>query len=93
MKVRDINTLLALMHYDGYLDKQQIEVERFKQLEKLSIARGFDYLQVQGLSIECRQRLMQAQPMTLGQASRLSGITPAAITSLMMYLRQKKHVE
>jgi tRNA uridine 5-carboxymethylaminomethyl modification enzyme len=93
MKVRDINTLLALMHYDGYLDKQQIEVERFKKFEKLSIARDFDYLQVRGLSTECRQRLMQAQPMTLGQASRLSGITPAAITSLMMYLRQKKHVE
>lgn len=92
MDVRDLNSLLAMVHYDGYLDKQQIEVERFKQLEKQSIAKDFDYSQVRGLSIECCQRLKQAQPRTLGQASRLSGITPAALTSLVMHLRQKKHV-
>jgi len=91
MNERDLSTMLALVHYDGYLDKQQIEVDRFKQLEKQGIAKDFDYSQVRGLSIECCQRLMQAQPRTLGQASRLSGVTPAALTSLMMHLRRNKH--
>jgi tRNA uridine 5-carboxymethylaminomethyl modification enzyme len=92
MNARDLKALLALIHYDGYLDKQKAEVERFKQLEKQSIASDFDYSQVRGLSAECHQRLIQVQPRTLGQASRLSGITPAALTILMMHLR-KKHVE
>jgi len=91
MNERDLGTMRALVHYDGYLDKQQIEVDRFKQMEKQSISTCFDYSQVRGLSIECCQRLMQAQPRTLGQASRLSGVTPAALTSLMMHLRQKNH--
>ncbi len=91
MNERDRSTMLALVHYDGYLAKQQIEVDRFKQLEKQSISGCFDYSQVRGLSIECCQRLMQAQPRTLGQASRLSGVTPAALTSLLMHLRRKNH--
>lgn len=91
MNERDLSTMRALVHYDGYLDKQQIEVDRFKQLEQQSIAKCFDYSQVRGLSIECCQRLTQAQPRTLGQASRLSGVTPAALTSLMLHLRQKSH--
>jgi tRNA uridine 5-carboxymethylaminomethyl modification enzyme len=93
MNERDLSSLLALVHYDGYLDKQQIEVDRFKQMEKQAISGDFDYSQVRGLSTECRQRLIQAQPRTLGQASRLSGITPAALTSLMMHLRRNKHVK
>jgi tRNA uridine 5-carboxymethylaminomethyl modification enzyme len=93
MNERDLSSLLALVHYDGYLDKQQVEVDRFKQLEKQSISADFDYSQVRGLSTECRQRLIQAQPRTLGQASRLSGITPAALTSVIMHLRRKNHVE
>lgn len=92
INARDLNSLLAFVHYDGYLDKQQAEVERFKQLEKQIISRDFDYSQVRGLSIECCQRLMQAQPRTLGQASRLSGVTPAALTSLVMHLKRKNHV-
>jgi len=93
MNGRDLRSLLALVHYDGYLDKQQIEVDRFKQLEQQELSGYFDYSQVRGLSTECRQRLIQAQPRTLGQASRLTGITPAALTSLMMHLRRKNHVE
>ena len=87
--VRDLKSLTALVHYEGYLDKQQLEVDRFKQMEGFRIPEGFDYASVKGLSIECCQRLITAQPATIGQASRLSGITPAAITSLMLYLRVK----
>ncbi len=84
---RDRKSLLALMHYDGYLDKQSQDVERFKLLENKQIPRGFDYAEVRGLSIECAQKLADSEPLTLGQASRISGVTPAAITTLLMHLR------
>lgn len=84
---RDLHSLLALFHYEGYLDKQQQEVDRFRQLEALRIPDGFNYAEVSGLSHECCQRLQEARPATLGQASRQSGVTPAALTTLMMHLR------
>jgi len=82
----DFNSLLAYIHYDGYLDKQQEEIERFRKLEGQLIPLDFDYSKVHGLSTECRQRLSQMRPRTLGQASRISGITPAAVSALMLYL-------
>ncbi len=82
----DFNSLLAYIHYDGYLDKQQEEINRFRKLEGQQIPVDFDYSKVHGLSMECRQRLSQARPRTLGQASRLSGVTPAAVSALMLYL-------
>jgi len=88
MDARDMKTLLSLVHYDGYLDKQQMEVDRFRLLEGQRIPDAMDYSLVKGLSIECGQRLSGVKPRTLGQASRISGITPAAISSLMLYLRK-----
>ncbi len=85
---RDKASLKAAVHYDGYLQKQQIEVARFQQLERRLIPDGLDYNAVAGLSMECRQRLQTMRPKNLGQAARLSGITPAAITSLMMHLQK-----
>jgi len=85
---RDIASLKAVMHYDGYLQKQEQEVARFRQLELQQIPAAFDYQSVQGLSMECRQRLQQELPRNLGQASRMPGITPAAISCLMMVLRR-----
>ena len=87
IRKRDLQSLLAIIHYDGYLDKQEQEVKRFRQLEVLQIPRDFNYSEVKGLSVECNQRLSRARPATLGQASRLSGITPAALTALMMHLQ------
>ncbi len=86
---RDMHTLKALIHYDGYLDKQELEVQRFRELEQLRIPDDFDYRQVKGLSHECRQRLEEARPRTLGQAARLTGLTPAALTCLSMHLRHR----
>ena len=86
---RDRKSLLALIHYDGYLDKQNLEVERFKKLEAQRIPESFDYSRVKGLSIECCQKLVKAQPRTIGHASRISGVTPAAVTSLLLFLRKK----
>ncbi|MDQ6960366.1 MAG: tRNA uridine-5-carboxymethylaminomethyl(34) synthesis enzyme MnmG [Mariprofundaceae bacterium] len=85
---RDLASLKALIHYDGYLQKQDQEVARFRHMEEQCIPASFDYQSVRGLSTECCQRLQQEQPRNLGQASRISGITPAAITCLMMRLRQ-----
>jgi len=85
---RDGASLKAIIHYDGYLQKQDMEVARFQQLERRLIPEGLDYHAVSGLSMECRQRLSAMQPKNLGQAARLSGITPAAITSLMMHLQK-----
>jgi len=91
LDARDVKTLLSLVHYDGYLDKQQLEVDRFRVLEGQLIPSALNYACVKGLSNECIQRLTLAQPRTLGQASRLSGITPAAISSLILYLRKGMH--
>ncbi|MDQ6999133.1 MAG: tRNA uridine-5-carboxymethylaminomethyl(34) synthesis enzyme MnmG [Mariprofundus sp.] len=88
---REVKTLLSLIHYDGYLDKQQDEVDRFRLLEGMSIPEGVDYSAIKGISIECAQRLTAGEPRTLGHASRMTGITPAAISSLMLYLRKSRN--
>ena len=90
MNLREIASLKAMIHYDGYLDKQEIEVRRFRQMESERIPDGLDYAHVNGLSHECRQRLSHARPRNLGQASRLSGVTPAALTSLLLHLQQMR---
>jgi tRNA uridine 5-carboxymethylaminomethyl modification enzyme len=74
--------------YDGYLQRQQGEVQKFKNLERIKIPGEFDYQKVPGLSNEVRQRLSEIQPASLGQASRISGITPAALSILMVYLKR-----
>jgi len=89
MDRRDEASLKALIHYEGYLKKQDMEVARFRQIESQHIPESFDYQAVQGLSTECRQRLQDLLPRNLGQASRISGITPTAIACLLIHLRQR----
>ncbi|MDI3381764.1 tRNA uridine-5-carboxymethylaminomethyl(34) synthesis enzyme MnmG [Xenophilus aerolatus] len=74
--------------YSGYIDRQHDEVQRAATYENLRLPTELDYLQVQALSIEARQKLAKHRPETLGQASRISGITPAAISLLMIHLRK-----
>ena len=74
--------------YSGYIDRQKDEVERAAHYENLSLPPELDYLQVSALSIEARQRLNKYRPETLGQASRLSGITPATISLLLIHLKK-----
>jgi len=88
LSTQDWASLKAEIHYDGYLDKQAVEVQRFKDMEGRKIPEGLDYSNVKGLSIECQQKLMDARPASLGQAIRISGVTPAAVTCLMIYLHQ-----
>jgi tRNA uridine 5-carboxymethylaminomethyl modification enzyme len=74
--------------YSGYIDRQKDEVLRAAHYENLRLPSELDYMQVSALSIEARQRLNKHRPETLGQASRLSGITPATISLLMIHLKK-----
>ncbi len=76
--------------YSGYIDRQRDEVERAAHYENLKLPEGLDYNQVSALSIEVRQRLSRQRPETLGQASRMSGITPAAISLLLIHLKRSR---
>ena len=74
--------------YSGYIDRQKDEVERASHFEKLRLPLDFDYMQVAALSFEVRQKLQKHRPETLGQASRISGVTPAAVSLLMVHLKK-----
>ncbi len=74
--------------YSGYIDRQKDEVERAAHYEKLRLPAELDYMQVSALSFEVRQTLQKHRPETLGQASRISGVTPAAISLLMVHLKK-----
>jgi tRNA uridine 5-carboxymethylaminomethyl modification enzyme len=76
------------LKYAGYIDKQKDEVARAAHLEQLRLPDDLDYAQVTALSIEARQKLARHRPATLGQAARISGITPAAISLLVVHLRK-----
>ncbi len=74
--------------YSGYIDRQKAEVERAAHFEHLRLPADIDYLQVTSLSFEARQKLAKHQPETLGQAARISGITPASISLLLIHLKK-----
>ena len=76
--------------YSGYIDRQKADIEAFKRDEKLEIPQGLDYSQVGGLSNEVRSKLEAARPATIGQASRLEGITPGALTALLPFVRKSR---
>jgi tRNA uridine 5-carboxymethylaminomethyl modification enzyme len=79
------------VRYAGYLDRQKDDIDRRKRHENLSIAKDFDYELVRGLSTEVREKLKQVRPDTIGQASRIPGMTPAAISILLVNLKKKRH--
>lgn len=79
--------------YQGYLQRQEGEVKKFKNLEKIKIPLGFNYEEIPGLSNEVRQKLQEIQPTSLGQASRISGMTPAALSILMIYLKRIRETQ
>ena len=74
--------------YSGYIDRQKDEVERAAHFERLRLPADFDYMSVAALSFEVRQTLQKHRPETLGQASRMSGVTPAAISLLLVHLKK-----
>ena len=76
--------------YSGYIERQQDEVQRAAHYEGLRLPAELDYLQVAALSIEVRQKLAKHRPETLGQASRISGVTPAAVSLLLIHLKKSR---
>ena len=74
--------------YAGYIDRQAKEVERHEHYENLRLPESIDYLAIAALSMEVRQKLNKHQPQTLGQASRIAGVTPAAISLLLVHLKK-----
>ncbi|MFY7854918.1 MAG: tRNA uridine-5-carboxymethylaminomethyl(34) synthesis enzyme MnmG [Rubrivivax sp.] len=90
----EANTLIEQLEiqlkYAGYIDKQADEVARARHFEDLPLPEDLDYTQVTALSFEVRQKLSQHRPATLGQASRVSGVTPAAISLLLVHLKKRR---
>ena len=72
--------------YDGYIKRQMRQVEQFRKMEKKKIPDDIDYDEIQSLRIEARQKLKQIRPASIGQASRISGVSPADISVLLVYL-------
>src|SRR5690606_18183950 len=75
--------------YSGYLDRQEADIVSFRKDENLARSADIDYLALPGLSTEVRQKLQAAKPATLGQAGRLPGMTPAALTVLLGHVRRR----
>ena len=76
------------LKYEGYIDRQEIDVARFKQLEDKQIPANFDYATVHSLRAEARQKLTQIRPATLGQASRISGVSPSDLAVVMVWMKR-----
>ncbi|NLY44294.1 MAG: tRNA uridine-5-carboxymethylaminomethyl(34) synthesis enzyme MnmG [Clostridiaceae bacterium] len=76
--------------YEGYIKRQLAQVEQFKKLENKKLPENIDYNSIHGLRIEARQKLSQIKPSSIGQASRISGVSPADISVLLVYLEQMR---
>jgi tRNA uridine 5-carboxymethylaminomethyl modification enzyme len=79
-----------IIKYEGYIDKQLKQIDQFKKLESKRIFDGIDYDDIESLRLEARQKLKQIRPASVGQASRISGVSPADISVLLIYLEQKR---
>lgn len=78
--------------YEGYIKEQRKEAEKLRKFEEVKLRDDIDYLHMDGLALEARQKLNAIQPRTIGQASRVSGVNPADITNLILYLKRDKKI-
>ena len=81
---------VIMTKYEGYIDKQLKQIDQFKKLENKRLPEVIDYLSIDGLRIEARQKLDAIRPISIGQASRISGVSPADISVLLIYLEQMR---
>ncbi|MCR4933402.1 MAG: tRNA uridine-5-carboxymethylaminomethyl(34) synthesis enzyme MnmG [Lachnospiraceae bacterium] len=86
-----LEEVIIQVKYEGYIERQMHQVAQFKKMEKKLIPDDIDYDDVSSLRLEARQKLKQFRPLSVGQASRLSGVTPADISVLLVYLEQLKY--
>jgi tRNA uridine 5-carboxymethylaminomethyl modification enzyme len=88
---RDVDSQVETqIKYHGYVVRQNDIVEKFRKMENVRLPENIDYSQISGISHEVCEKLIRIKPRSLGQASRISGITPAAITLLSFYLKKQK---
>ena len=80
----------VIIKYDGYIKRQLAEVEKFAKTEAIKLPKDIDYSEIKGLRIEARQKLNKIKPENIGQASRISGVSPADITVLLIYSQQNR---
>ena len=85
-----IQQVLVTIRYEGYIARTQKNIDDIKKLEELKMPEDLDYNMLSGLRLEARQKLTKIKPLTLGQASRISGVNPADINVLILYLKTKK---
>ena len=83
--------LEVMIKYEGYIQKEIKEAERMRKLEEMKIPRGIDYLHMDGLALEAREKFNEIDPLTIGQASRISGVNPSDIATLLLYIRKDKN--
>jgi len=77
--------------YEGYIDRQERQVQKLKRMDKVQLPEDIDYQAVHGLSTEVREKLTRVRPISLGQATRISGVTPAAIMALQVHLKARRN--
>ncbi len=91
VNVKDIIPNIEIdLKYEGYIARQQAEVERNRSQHGAPIPANLNYEEIRGLSNEVRQKLQQVRPETIGQASRISGVTPAAVSLLLIHLKKRQ---
>lgn len=91
---QDVKTMAEIeVKYQGYIDKQMRQVEQFRNLEGKKLPQDVDYMAIDNLRMEARQKLQEIKPYNLGQASRISGVSPADITVLLIYLEKRRRGE
>ena len=81
---------VIMTKYEGYIDKQLKQIDQFKKLENRRLSEDLNYSAIDGLRIEARQKLDAIKPISIGQASRISGVSPADISVLLIYLEQMR---
>ena len=87
---QEVEEVETQIKYEGYIKLQDSQVEKFKKLENKKLKQDIDYSKLEGLSLEARQKLDKIKPSSIGQASRISGVSPADISVLLIYLEQEK---
>jgi tRNA uridine 5-carboxymethylaminomethyl modification enzyme len=87
---QDTEQVEVSIKYEGYINKQLRQAQQFKKMESRKIPRDIDYANISGIRLEARQKLSSVRPESLGQASRISGVSPADISVLMVYLEKRK---
>ena len=91
-EIRDdiIRNVEIEIKYEGYINKQEIQIRQFKKLENKSLSKDLDYNSIEGLRLEAKEKLSDIRPESIGQASRITGVSPADINVLLIYLEHKR---